>query len=97
MHVYHLFQIYRYKEARKSRCISELNLEMYLEAMKHLAIFISMLAISSPHINFGDKNSTKILAEKVNEDAAKLVEKYPDKFGSFVSITLSNLEHSYRN
>lgn len=67
---------------------------MHLEVMKHLGISTSMLSMSSPHINFGDKNAAKILARKVNEDGAELVRKYPDQFGLPASLPLPNVEDS---
>ncbi|AKG34869.1 amidohydrolase family protein [Paenibacillus durus] len=68
--------------------------EMHLEAMDHLGITTSMLSLSSPHINFGDKNAAKALARIANEDGAELVRKYPGKFGLFASLPLPDIEHS---
>lgn len=68
--------------------------EMHLKTMDQLGISRSMLSISSPHINFGDRNAAKILARKVNEDGAELVQKYPGRFGLFASLPLPNVEDS---
>ncbi|WP_242834284.1 amidohydrolase family protein [Clostridium pasteurianum] len=100
MHVHYLPKTYREallnsgEENPDGFPTPEWNLEMHLEAMKHLGISTSMLSISSPHINFGDKNAAKILARKVNEDAAELVKRYPDKFGLLASLPLPNVEDS---
>lgn len=100
MHVHYLPQAYR--EALLVRGeknpdgypTPEWNPEVHLEVMKHLGISTSMLSMSSPHINFGDKNAAKILARKVNEDGAELVRKYPDQFGLLASLPLPNVEDS---
>jgi 6-methylsalicylate decarboxylase len=72
------------------------NVETHLEVMDHLGIAASMLSLSSPHINFGDKNDTKDLARKANEEGAELVKKYPGKFGLFASLPLPDVEDSIR-
>lgn len=68
--------------------------EGHLEVMDHLGIATSMLSLSSPHINFGDKNAAKALARNANEDGAKLVRKYPGRFGLFASLQLPDVENS---
>lgn len=68
--------------------------EEHLEAMDHLGIATSMLSLSSPHINFGDRNATKALARNVNEYGAELVKKYPGRFGLFASLPLPDVENS---
>lgn len=92
MHVHYLPQAYREALLKCSEVnpdgfpIPMWSPEMHLESMKHLGISTSMLAISSPHINFGDTIAAKILARKVNEDGAQLVEKYPGQFGLLPSL-----------
>lgn len=66
----------------------------HLETMDRLGITTSMLSLSSPHINFGDKNSTKALARNVNEYGAELVRKYPGRFGLFATLPLPDIENS---
>lgn len=66
----------------------------HLETMDCLEITTSMLSLSSPHINFGDRNSTKALARNVNEYGAELVSKYPGRFGLFATLPLPDLESS---
>jgi 6-methylsalicylate decarboxylase len=68
--------------------------ESHLEAMKNLRITTSMLAISSPHVNFGDETATKLLARKVNDYGAEVVKKYPGKFGLLASLPLPNVKDS---
>ncbi len=100
MHVHYLPQAY--KEALLNSVeknpdgfqTPKWNLEMHLKTMKQLGISRSMLSISSPHINFGDRNAAKILARKVNEDGAEIVKKYNGRFGLFASLPLPNVEDS---
>lgn len=100
MHAHYLPQAY--KEALLTRGeknpdgypTPEWNPEAHLEAMKHLGISTSMLSVSVPHINFGDKNAAKILARKVNEDGAGLVKKYPEQFGLFASLPIPDIKDS---
>ena len=68
--------------------------ESHLEAMDCLGISTSMLSLSSPHINFGDKELTKALAREFNEDGAVLVKKNPGRFGLFASLPLPDVEDS---
>ena len=100
MHVHYLPQAYR--EALLVRGeknpdgypTPEWNPETHLEVMEHLGISTSMLSMSVPHINFGDKNAAKILARKVNEAGAELVKKYPDQFGLLASLPLPDIKNS---
>lgn len=62
--------------------------------MDCLGISTSMLSLSSPHINFGNKELTKALAREFNEDGAALVKKYPGRFGLFASLPLPDVEDS---
>lgn len=68
--------------------------EEHLEAMECLNITASMLSLSSPHINFGDKNAAKALARDANEYGAELVRKYPRRFGLLASLPLPDVESS---
>lgn len=70
------------------------NPEQHLEFMEHMGIAASMLSLSSPHINFGDNNATRILARKVNDDGAALVGEYPRRFGLMASLPLPDVEDS---
>lgn len=72
----------------------EWNPQMHLEFMEKVGITTSMLSVTSPHINFGDDEAAKILARKVNEDGAELVNKYPGRFGLLASLPLPNVEAS---
>jgi len=70
------------------------NPKQHLEVMQHLGIQTSMLSLSSPHINFGDRNATRVLARRANEAGAELVGRYPQQFGLLASLPLPNVEDS---
>lgn len=72
----------------------EWNPEAHLEVIDHLGISTSILSLSSPHINFGDKKAARDLARKANEDGAELVKRYPNRFGLLASLPLPNIEDS---
>jgi len=100
LHVHYLPQAYR--EAL-SNCAATnpdgfptpaWNPEQHLEVMGHLGITTSLLSLSSPHIHFGDGKATKILARKVNDAGAQLVNKHPHRFGLMASLPLPDVENS---
>lgn len=70
------------------------QLERHVEMMNHLGIAFSLLSLSSPHINFGDREATRLLARQVNEDGADIVKRYPGKFGLMASLPLPDVEDS---
>lgn len=59
-----------------------------LEFMEKHNISYSVLSISSPHINFGNKAETLELAKDVNNVGAELAQKYPDKLGYVASLPI---------
>ena len=99
-HVHYLPK--KYKEVMLKYCgerpddspTPDWDADSHLEAMDCLGISTSMLSLSSPHINLGDKELTKALAREFNEDGAALVKKYPGRFGLFASLPLPDVEDS---
>lgn len=94
MHVHYVPQAYREalldcgEENPDGFPTPEWEPETHLKVAEHLGISTTMLSITSPHINFGDDHDAKILARKVNEDGAELVQKYPGRFGLLASLPL---------
>ena len=68
--------------------------ETHVEFMRRLGIAMSMVSISSPHINFGNEEAARLLARDVNDYGAGLVTAHPDKFGLLASLPLPNVENS---
>ena len=66
----------------------EYTIDTTLSIMDQVNIDYSVISISSPHINTGEKSSTIELAQEVNEYAAKQHQNYKDKIGFFASLPL---------
>lgn len=59
-----------------------------LDFMKKHNIEYSVLSLSSPHINFGNKQETLKLAKDTNDYGAALAKKYPDKLGYVANLPI---------
>ena len=59
-----------------------------LDFMKANDIQYSVLSLSSPHINFGDKAETLRLTDEANELGKNLTQQYPNQLGYFASLPL---------
>ena len=100
MHVHYVPQAYREallncgEKNRDKFPTPDWNVETHLDVAKQLGVSTTMLSITSPHINFGDNHAATILARKVNEDGAELVQKYPDQFGLLASLPLPDVAAS---
>jgi len=68
--------------------------EDHVRFMDKLGIDCSFLSISSPHINFGDRQQSALLARKVNDFAAGLARAYPGRFGVMASLPVPYVEES---
>ncbi len=62
-----------------------------LKTMDRLNIGTAMLSISSPGVHFGDDQAARLLSRRLNETAAQLVRKYPDRFGFFAITPLPDV------
>ncbi|MEN6566299.1 MAG: amidohydrolase family protein [Veillonellales bacterium] len=72
----------------------EWDVKTHLDIADQLGIVTTMLSITTPHIHFGDDHAAKILARKVNEDGAELVQKYPGRFGLLASLPVPDVAAS---
>lgn len=68
--------------------------EKSIEVMDANGIRVSVAGLSSPGIFFGDADYTKLLARLCNEESAKLVSDYPDRFGAFATLCLPDVDAS---
>ncbi len=66
--------------------------EEHLELMDRHGIETAMLSMSSPGVHFGDAAAARRLAREVNEDAAELAARHPDRFGFFASLPLPDVD-----
>ncbi|MFX0043933.1 MAG: amidohydrolase family protein, partial [Candidatus Hodarchaeota archaeon] len=68
--------------------------EHSLEVMDRQGIAIAITSISSPGIYFGDPEFSRNLARISNEYSANLIDKYPERFGSFAILPLPDIDAS---
>lgn len=64
------------------------NEQTTLGFMKKNKIGYSLLSLSSPHINFGDKEETVYLAQNTNDYGRKLSQQYSSQLGYLASLPL---------
>ncbi|MFX1575348.1 MAG: amidohydrolase family protein [Promethearchaeota archaeon] len=65
-----------------------------LELMDRQGIATAITSISTPGIFFGDRVFTRDLARICNDFSAKLINKYPQRFGGFATLPLPDIEAS---
>ncbi|MBE8473829.1 amidohydrolase family protein [Streptomyces justiciae] len=64
----------------------------HLDLMDRNGIGTAMLSLSSPGVHFGDDKAARLLARRVNEYTAELARDHPGRFGSFVSLSLPDVD-----
>ena len=65
-----------------------------LMAMDQLNVRTAILSISSPGVHFGKPHQAIDLARLVNEEAARLVERHPGRFGFFASLPVPEFDEA---
>lgn len=68
------------------------DLSTHLELMEDCGISHSVLSLSSPHPYFRDDKLTADIVRGINEFAADIVRRYPDKFSYAACLPLPNVE-----
>jgi len=63
-----------------------------LETMDTLGVQSAMLSISSPGIHFGDGAAALALAQRINDEGARLKRERPDRFGFFAITPLPDVD-----
>ncbi len=63
-----------------------------LQTMDRLNIGTAMLSVSSPGVHFGEDHAARQLSRRLNDTAARLVRKHPDRFGFFAITPLPDME-----
>jgi len=63
-----------------------------LAFMDDAGIDVAMLSISTPGVHLGDDRRARALARRCNEFAAQLVRSWPDRFGSFATLPLPDVD-----
>src|SRR5882724_2030104 len=67
-----------------------------LKTMDEQNVRTAILSISSPGVHFGDPDNAVGLARQVNEEGARLVKRYPGRFGFFASLPLPEFDESVK-
>ena len=70
------------------------DIENTLAFMDRQGITVAITSISAPGIFFGDSDFTQKLARQCNEISARMVREYPNRFGAFAILPLSDIEAS---
>lgn len=70
--------------------------QIALDAMDELMIEKAYTSVSSPGVHFGDDRKARSLSRSVNEVAATLKQRNPDRFGGWASIPLPDVDGSLR-
>lgn len=66
--------------------------EATLDFMQANDIETSIMAVSTPGVEPGDRDEARAMARKLNEFSAKVVSDHPGKFGFYATLTLPDLE-----
>ena len=72
------------------------TIDQSLADMDESGIAASILSVTTPGINFTKDDTARRLARESNEYAAKLINAYPGRFGSFAMLPLIDTEGSLR-
>lgn len=74
--------------------IPDWNPQMQLEYMEKAGIEHAVLSLSTPHPHFGEDAFSRDLNRSINEEAAMLVRKYPDRFSFAATLPLPNVGYA---
>ncbi len=72
--------------------IPKWNSNEALRVMDQLGVASSICSVSTPGVHLGDDREAREMARVVNEYAADVVQKHPDRFGFFATLTLPDVE-----
>ena len=76
--------------------IPDWSLEKQLAYMETCGISHALLSLSTPHQHFGDDGFAAELSRSINEEAASLCRRYPEKFSFAACLPLPNVELAVR-
>jgi len=65
-----------------------------LETMEARSVRSAIVSVSTPGVHLGDVAEARAMARSVNEYCAALVERLPERFGFFATLTLPDVEGS---
>lgn len=68
--------------------------ERALAIMDEIGITGAVLSVSSPHLNFVDSARAAILSRSINDYAAEIKRRHPDRFGAYAILPLPDIAAS---
>lgn len=74
--------------------IPEWSIDTALELMDKYNIQTAIVSVSTPGVHLGDDREARDKAREVNEYAAAVVRKHPDRFGFFATLCLPDVKGS---
>jgi predicted TIM-barrel fold metal-dependent hydrolase len=74
--------------------IPDWSVDAALAVMDERKVRTSIVSVSTPGVHFGDDHEARDMARAVNEYAANVARKHPDRFGFFATLTLPDVEGS---
>ena len=70
--------------------------ERALAIMDEVGITGAVLSVSSPHVNFVDAENAVTLCRAINDYAAEMKRRYPERFGAYAILPLPDMANSIR-
>lgn len=68
--------------------------ERALSIMDEIGVTGAVLSVSSPHLNFVDQHRAIELSRSINDYAAEIKRRYPDRFGAYAILPLPDMTAS---
>ena len=72
--------------------IPQWSVDVALAVMEERKVRTSIVSVSTPGVHFGDDREARDMARAVNEYAADVARKHPDRFGFFATLTLPDVD-----
>jgi predicted TIM-barrel fold metal-dependent hydrolase len=102
VHAHHLPAVYRQAivdqgiETDGNPNLPQWSVDAALGFMERNGIATSLLSISSPGVHWGDDTAARDMARLCNETAAQAKRDHPQRFGSFASLPLPDVDGALR-
>ena len=68
--------------------------ELALEVMDANGIELALTSVAQPGVQFAEPAPGKVLARQLNEYAAELMARWPNRFGSFAIVPMRDIRHA---
>ena len=68
--------------------------QLALDFMDTNGVGASVISISHPGVHFGDRAGARVLARRCNEVGAECSQRWPDRFGAFLTVPLPDVDNA---